>query len=69
MKMTTEDTEDTEDTEMVMARIKLPVSVSYFAEIAHGLNIIANADRRTAFTRQVGDCLEIYSVPDAKEAK
>jgi len=66
MKLTTE---NTEDTEMVMARIKLPVSVSYFAEIAHGLNIIANADKRTAFTRQVGDCLEIYSVPDAKEAK
>jgi len=59
-------TEDTESTEMVMARIKLPVSVSYFAEIAEGLSKIAKAEGRTAFTRQVGDCLEIYSTEEAK---
>jgi len=40
-----------------------------FADIAEALGKSANADKRTAFTRQVGDCLEIYSVPDAKEAK
>jgi len=60
-------TEDTENTEMVMARIKLPVSVSNFADIAEVLSKRAKADGRTAFTRQVGDCLEIYSTPDAKE--
>jgi hypothetical protein len=66
MKMTTE---DTENTEMVMARIKLPVSVKDFADIAEALGKSAKADGRNAFTRQVGDCVEIYSVPDAKEAK
>jgi hypothetical protein len=66
MKITTE---NTEDTEMVMARIKLPVSVRDFADIAGALSKNAKADGRNAFTRQVGDCLEIYSAPDAKEAK
>ena len=68
MKLTTE---NTEDTEIVMARIKLPVSVSYFAEIAHGVSVIANADGRTAFARQSGDCIEIYmvSAKQKKEAK
>ena len=60
-------TEDTENTEMVMARIKLPVSVSAFAGLAEVLSKQAKAQGRTAFTRQVGDCVEIYSVPDAKE--
>ena len=61
-------TEATENTEWVMAKIKCPVSVSYFADIAEGLSKIAKAEGRTAFTRQVGDWLEIYSIPDAKEA-
>jgi hypothetical protein len=60
-------TEDTENTEMVIARIKLPVSVSAFADLAEVLSKQAKAQGRTAFTRQVGDCLEIYSIPDAKE--
>jgi hypothetical protein len=57
-------TENTEDTEMVMARIKLPVSVSNFADIAEVLSKSARADGRTAFTRQVGDCVEIYSTKE-----
>ena len=61
-------TESTENTEVVMARIKLPVSVSDFAGLAEVLSKQAKAQGRTAFTRQVGDCLEIYSIPDAKEA-
>ena len=61
-------TESTEVTEWVMARIKCPVSVSYFADIAEVLSKRAKADGRTAFTRQIGDCLEIYSIPDAKGA-
>jgi len=51
-----------------MAKMELPVSVSEFADIAEVLSKRAKADGRTAFTRQVGDCLEIYSIPDAKEA-
>jgi hypothetical protein len=61
MKLTTE---NTEDTEMVMARIKLPVSVSNFADLAEVLSKYARADGRTAFTRQVGDCVEIYSTKE-----
>jgi len=61
-------TEDTENTEMVMAKIKCPVSVSNFADIAEVLSKRAKVDGRTAFTRQVGGCLEIYSIPDAKGA-
>jgi hypothetical protein len=57
-------TEDTEDTEVVMARIKLPVSVSNFADIAEVLSKSARADGRNAFTRQVGDCVEIYSTKE-----
>jgi hypothetical protein len=67
MSLTTESTENTEG-EMVMAKMELPVSVSEFADIAEVLSKRAKADGRTAFTRQVGDCLEIYSIPDAKEA-
>ncbi len=66
MSLTTESTEVTEG-EMVMAKMELPVSVSEFVDIAEVLSKRAKADGRTAFTRQVGDCLEIYSVPDAKE--
>jgi hypothetical protein len=57
-------TEDTENTEVVMARIKLPVSVSNFADLAEVLSKSARADGRTAFTRQVGDCIEIYSTEE-----
>ena len=67
MSLTTERTEATEG-EMVMAKMELPVSVSEFADIAEGLSKRAKADGRTAFTRQVGDCIEIYSTPDSKEA-
>ncbi len=57
-------TEDTENTEQVMARIKLPVSASLFADLAEVLSKSARADGRTAFTRQVGNCLEIYSTEE-----
>jgi hypothetical protein len=57
-------TEDTENTEVVMAIIKLPVSVSYISEIAGGFSKIAKAEGRTAFARQVGDCIEIYSTEE-----
>lgn len=67
MSLTTERTEATEG-EIVMAKMKLPVSVSEFADIAEVLSKRAKADGRTAFTRQVGDCIEIYSTPDSKEA-
>ena len=60
-------TENTENTEVVMARIKLPVSVSNFADIAEVLCKRAKADGRTAFTRQVGNWFEMYSIPNAKE--
>jgi hypothetical protein len=64
MKLTTE---DTENTEVVMARIKLPVSVCYFVDIAEALSKRAKADGRTAFTRQVGDCVEIYSTEEVSK--
>ncbi len=48
--------------EQVMARIKLPISVGVFADIAEVLSKCAKADGRTAFTRQVGDSLEVFSV-------
>lgn len=53
--------------EVVMARIKLPVSVSNFADIAEVLSKSAKADGRTAFTRQVGDYMEIYSIEEASK--
>lgn len=55
---------ETDSSEVVMARIKLPVSVSNFADIAEVLSKSAKADGRTAFTRQVGDCMEIYSTEE-----
>jgi hypothetical protein len=60
-------TESTEVTEVVMAKIKRPVSVSAFADLAEVLCKQANSEGRTAFTRQAGDWFEIYSIPDAKE--
>jgi hypothetical protein len=55
---------EADSSEVVMARIKLPVSVSNFADIAEVLSKSAKADGRTAFTRQVGDCVEIYSTEE-----
>jgi hypothetical protein len=55
---------EADSSEVVMARIKLPVSVSNFADIADVLSKSAKADGRTAFTRQVGDCVEIYSTEE-----
>ena len=60
-------TENTESTEVVMARIKLPVSVGDFADIAEVLSKRAKADGRRAFTRQVGDCVEIYSTEEVSK--
>jgi hypothetical protein len=49
--------------ETPMARIKLPVPVREFADITEALSNRATADGRTAFMRQAGDCMEIYSLP------
>jgi hypothetical protein len=62
-------TEITPGAEMVMVRIKLPVSVANFADIAEVLSKSARADGRTAFTRQVGDCVEIYSTEEVLSVK
>jgi hypothetical protein len=62
-------TEITAGAEVVMARIKLPVSVANFADIAEVLSKSARADGRTAFTRQVGDCVEIYSTEEVLSIK
>jgi hypothetical protein len=55
---------EADSSEVVMARIKLPVSMANFADIAEVLSKSAKADGRTAFTRQVGDCVEIYSTEE-----
>jgi hypothetical protein len=60
-------TENTQSTEVVMARIKLPVSVGYFVDIAEALSKRAKADGRKAFTRQVADCVEIYSTEEVSK--
>jgi hypothetical protein len=56
--------------EVVMAKIKLPVPASGLAKIAEEVSSLAKADGRTAFTgltRQSGDCLVIYSIPNDEE--
>jgi hypothetical protein len=56
--------------EVVMAKIKLPVPASGLAKIAEEVSSLAKADGRTAYTsltRQSGDCLVIYSIPNDEE--
>ena len=61
--------ETKENEKKLMALIKCPVSAIYFAEIVQGLSTIAKSEGRTAFMRQTGDYMEIYSVLDKPQSR
>jgi hypothetical protein len=61
--------ETKENEKKLMALIKCPVSAIYFAEIVQGLSTIAKSEGRTAFMRQTGDHMEIYSVLDKPQSR
>jgi hypothetical protein len=48
----------------LLARIKLPIPVRELADMVDGLSKRAKSEGKTAYMKQVGDCMEIYSVPN-----
>jgi hypothetical protein len=52
--------------EIVMAKIKLPIPIQYFAAISKALSEQAKLEDGVAFTRQADDCMEIFYIPNAE---